>query len=217
MINLLNIRFIYGLMLFTMLLLTSPASKAEFSGAQANLATDQLANFISVEAKQIDYRAQILYKYLAAKNSPLQYHAQDFIDAADTYGIDWKLVPSIAGVESTYGQHIPGGHQPEFTTYNAWGWGVYGNQAHGFKSWRDGIFTVSQGLKTRYIDRGLTNPYAMNKVYASSPTWGAKVTNLLSDLTVFSQKEQKNFKSKTKIKIDSQENIAGASAKIASR
>ncbi len=66
-----------------------------------------------VEAKKLDRKAEILAQYLAKYNSPLQYHAQDFIDAANTYKLDWKLVASIAGVESTFGKFIPGG-------YNGW-------------------------------------------------------------------------------------------------
>ena len=125
-----------------------------------------------------DRRAEILQAYLARYNSPLQAHAADFIEAADTYNMDWKLVPAIAGVESTFGKHIPGG-------YNGWGWGVYGNQALGFKSWRHGIFTVAEGLKKNYIDKGLTTPIAMNRIYASSPTWGTKVNYFLNDIVVY--------------------------------
>src|SRR5262249_29143298 len=83
-----------------------------------------------VEAKPVDQRAVILKDYLAQYNSPLENHAQDFVDAADSYGIDWKLVPAISGVESTFGKAIPGG-------FNGWGWGVYGTQAIYFKSWRE--------------------------------------------------------------------------------
>ncbi|MBI2601242.1 glucosaminidase domain-containing protein [Candidatus Daviesbacteria bacterium] len=133
-----------------------------------------------VETKKEDQRVKILADYLAKYNSPLQYHAQDFIDAADEYGIDWRLVPAIAGVESTFGRFIPGG-------YNAWGWGVYGTQAIYFTSWKDGIFTVSKGLKENYISKGLTDPYAMNRIYAASPAWGWKVDYFLKDIDSFSR------------------------------
>lgn len=135
---------------------------------------------MTISAKPLDPRAQILKDYLHKYNSPLAYHAQDFIEAADTYGVDWKLVPSIAGVESTFGRFIPGG-------YNAWGWGVYGDQALGFQSWKDGIYTLNKGLKEKYINRGLTNPYLMNRIYASSPTWGTKVSFFMGDLDQFSK------------------------------
>lgn len=131
-----------------------------------------------IQAKKLDKKAEILAKYLANFDSPLQYHAQDFIDAADTYKLDWRLLPSIAGVESTFGKQIPGG-------YNAWGWGVYGTQAIYFNSWKEGIFTIAKGLRENYYDKGLTEPYAINRVYAASPYWGGRVSYFMQDLEKF--------------------------------
>ncbi len=131
-----------------------------------------------IEAKKLDNKANILSEYLASYNSPMQYHAQDFIDAADAYNLDWKLLPAIAGVESTFGKHIPGG-------FNAWGWGVYGTQAIYFNSWRDGMFTIAKGLRENYLNKGLTDPYAINRIYAASKSWGAHVTYFMADLERF--------------------------------
>src|SRR3989338_10148217 len=86
-----------------------------------------------LQIKEADERTRILADYFAKYNSPFEYHAQDFIDAADEYDVDWKLVPSIAGVESTFGKRTYG--------YNAWGWGIYGDQTLNFASWRTGIYT----------------------------------------------------------------------------
>lgn len=133
-----------------------------------------------IEIKSLDNEARVLSNYLAKYNSPLQYHAQDFIDAANQYGLDWKMLPSIAGVESTFGKQIPGG-------YNAWGWGVYGTQAIYFKSWKEGIFEVARGLRENYLDKGLQDPHAINKVYAASPRWGSKVSFFMKDLDNFSK------------------------------
>lgn len=135
---------------------------------------------MSVEAKAVDKRVVVLKDYLEKYDSPLVNQASDFVEAADLYGVDWKLVPAISGVESTFGKQIPGG-------FNAWGWGVYGNQALGFESWRHGIFTVTKGLRENYINKGLTEPFAMNKVYASSTHWGTNVTYFMTDLEKFSQ------------------------------
>lgn len=158
------------------------------SGGIANANSQE----VQIEAKKLDKQAEILTNYFAKFNSPLQYHAQDFIDAANTYQVDWKLVPAIAGVESTFGKFIPGG-------YNAWGWGVYGTQAIYFDSWRDGIFTVTKGLKEKYINKGLTDPYSMNKVYAASPYWGGHVSYFLSDLEKFELEYNQLHSFKTEI------------------
>lgn len=128
--------------------------------------------------KKLDNKAQILSAYLASYNSPLEYSAQDFVDAAEKYELDWKMLPAIAGVESTFGKFIPGG-------YNGWGWGVYGTQAIYFKSWKEGIFTVAKGLRENYFNKGLTEAYSINRVYATSPAWGGNVTYFMNDLEKF--------------------------------
>lgn len=139
----------------------------------------------SVEAKQLDERAVILQAYLAKHNAPLQYHAQDFIEAADQYDLDWKFVAAISGVESTFGKHVPGGTDPQYSSFNGWGWGVYGDNSLGFDSWRDGIFTVSKGLRENYFNKGLTEPYSINKKYAASKSWGKNVTFFLNEIAKF--------------------------------
>ncbi|MBI2196690.1 glucosaminidase domain-containing protein [Candidatus Daviesbacteria bacterium] len=150
------------------------------------------SQFNLVEAKKLDRRAEILSSYLAKFDSPLQYHAQDFIDAAETYQLDWKMLPAIAGVESTFGKQIPGG-------YNGWGWGVYGTQAIYFTSWRDAIFTISKGLREGYLDKGLNDPYSMNRVYAASPHWGGKVSYFMQDLENFADKFELNKQQTTSV------------------
>lgn len=166
------------ILIFTFTLLPTTSYPLDVVTAQ------QAPENAEVDVRQLDKRALILRDYLQRYDSPLQDHAQDFVDAAEKYHLDWKLVTAIAGVESTFGKQIPGG-------YNAWGWGVYGDQALGFRSWREGIFEVSRGLKEGYIDQGLTDPMSMNRIYAASPVWGYKVSYFLEDLEMFSKKYDK--------------------------
>jgi hypothetical protein len=81
-----------------------------------------------VEEKTTDSRVRILKAYLEQYNSPLVTHAQDFVEIADKYNLDWKLVAAISGVESTFGQQIP------YESFNGWGWGIYGDNMIRFKS-----------------------------------------------------------------------------------
>lgn len=158
-----------------------------------------------VKAQMFDPQAKVLADYLATHDSPLQYHAQDFVNAAKVYGLDWKLLPAIAGVESTFGRFTPGG-------YNAWGWGVYGNQAVYFRSWKEGIFVISEGLKKEYVDKGLNNPYSMNRIYATSPYWGYKVSYFMQELGKFAD----NYQEENTTQIGKAPNIAAASGQLAS-
>jgi hypothetical protein len=136
-------------------------------------------------SEKSDVRVYILEAYLNKYNSPLKGEAINFVEAADKYNLDWKLVAAISGVESTFGKFTPGG--ASYPSYNGWGWGVYGTQALYFKSWKEGIYTVSEGLRMHYYNKGLTNPYAINRVYAASPTWGAHVSYFLADMEDFEQ------------------------------
>ncbi len=165
---------------------------------------------MEISSQKLDPRAVILRDYFVKYNSPLQYHAQDFVDASDEYGVDWKLVPAIAGVESTFGENTPGG-------YNGWGWGVYGNQAIYFSSWHDAIFTVTKGIKENYISKGMTDPYSMNYSYAASPYWGGHVDYFIQDISAFAAKYPS-----TDVKVAAEtstidKSTAGSSASLANK
>lgn len=169
------------LQILIMLLFTLFSFNLNFGGAPVVAENNQYSK--EVELRELDERAKILSDYLAKYNSPMQYSAQDFVDAAELYGLDWRMLPAIAGVESTFGKFIPGG-------YNAWGWGVYGTNVIYFKSWRDGIFTIAKGLRENYLNRGLQDPYSINRAYAASKTWGFRVSFFMNDLEKYSHKYQ---------------------------
>lgn len=125
-----------------------------------------------------DFRVVKLQAFLAQYDSPLTPYAQVFVDRADEYQIDWKLVPAITGVESTFGKQIP------FNSYNAYGWN---NGNYRFQSWEDSIKTVSQALKEKYYNRGLDTPYKIGPVYAPpSSTWAGKVSRFMNEIENFS-------------------------------
>lgn len=148
--------------------------------AQVKLAGMSAATFTPVEKVKTDTRAKALQAYLVATNSPLADSAETFVKSADKYDIDWKLVAAISGLESGYGQHIP------YNSYNAWGWGVYGTNVHYFASWDDGIETISQSIRERYMDqRGATNVYEIGATYAASPTWAVRVEGIMNRIDAF--------------------------------
>lgn len=127
-----------------------------------------------ISQSEYDYRVQNLKNFLAKFSSPLVPYAQDFVSYADANGLDYRLVPSITGVESTFGKQIP------YKSYNAYGW-VNGNFS--FKSWPDSISVVSSTLKNNYIDRGVTSISEIAHVYAPpSSTWGSKVKYFVSKI-----------------------------------
>lgn len=141
------------------------------------------AAFISdtVEEK-IDYRSQILEKYLQKYNSPLTPYARNFVLEADKNNIDWKLLVAISGVESTFGKQVPA------NSYNGWGWGIFGSQTKYFTSWDDAIATISKGIRVDYMNKwGAKDIYSIGRIYAASPTWANRVTYFSEDIETFGE------------------------------
>jgi hypothetical protein len=143
-----------------------------------NLATADASAQQRSDAQGKDARVAKLRAYLETHASPLADEAEHFVAEADRLGLDWKLVAAIAGVESTFGKFIPR------NSYNGWGWGIFTGASDGihFKDWRDGITTVSEGLRYRYIDKGATSIEQIGRIYAASPAWSTKVRFFLTQI-----------------------------------
>jgi len=145
--------------------------------AQEFAAGSSAALLKSDSLKASDSRVRILREFLENYDSPLVPFAEIFVETADKYNLDWKLVVAISGVESTFGQQIPD------NSFNGWGWGIYGDNMIRFSSWEEGIKTVSEGLRTKYIDKwGAKNIYEIGRIYAASPTWAARVEHFMNSI-----------------------------------
>jgi hypothetical protein len=145
-------------------------------------ATNSSPRLTSSNLKQMgfDSRVKTLTSFLKQYDSPLTPFASNFVELADKYNLDWKLVAAISGVESTFGKEIP----PD--SYNAWGWGVYGDNVTRFNSWEDGIATISQGLRVRYMDQwGGKDIYEIGANYASSKAWAGHVEYYMDKIQEF--------------------------------
>lgn len=156
------------------------AMAQEASGSSATL------NSI-ITVRPIDNRAQILQDYLNQQGSPLAPFAQDFVNSADKHNLDWKLVASIAGLESGYGKHIPA------YSHNGWGWGYSNGTVKHFDSWDDAIEEISGGLRNNYLkDNPQSNPYVIGPKYAASPTWAIRVTYFMDQLDQYRMRNAKS-------------------------
>ncbi len=121
-----------------------------------------------------DYRVFLLKNYLEKHNSPLAESSEDFIACADKYNIDWRFVPAISGVESTFGKRIPR------NSFNAYGWA---NGNYYFKSWPDSIEIVSKTLREKYIDNGANSIDEIARIYAPpSSDWSWKVKWFMNEI-----------------------------------
>lgn len=176
--------------IITLLLVISTLLVASPQKAQAEVKTpsatfETLASNTNVNDIK-EHRIVILQQYLEDHNSPMSTSARTFVETADTNSLDWRFVASIAGVESSYGLHIPP------NSYNGWGFGVYGNNVLRFSSWDDAIVTISQTLKTRYVNNGAKDIYAIGRIYAADPAWATKVQHFMNDISAY----EKNYADK---------------------
>lgn len=136
-----------------------------------------------------DYRTDALKQYLRKYDFTLANESKTFIDEADANDIDWKLLASIAGVESTFGQQVP------VNCNNAWGFGIYANHTKCFPSYNEAIKTISKAIRKQYIDTwGDNDIYAIGHDYAASPTWAYKVNYFMNGIDEFYLKYVNNHK-----------------------
>lgn len=144
--------------------------KAEFSGSTSYVVTDP--RIIAMRKFLIDYR------------SPMYPYADVFIIEADKYGLDWRLVASITGVESAFGNMIP------YKSNNGWGWrgGPNGNFSN-FTTWRQGIEVVTRGLALGYGIK--LTPFQIEPTYCPpcgqnpAHSWANGVTKYMNELDYY--------------------------------
>lgn len=160
----------------TIFLFLSIGSLLKGNFAHAAERMGESSAMISFPKKQIDHRKEKLENFLRFYESPLAPYASYFIKMADRYLLDWKLLPAISGVESSYGKMTP------LDSYNAYGWN---NGRYCFKDWPEGIETLSKGLRENYIDRGAITLEQIGTIYAESPTWAERVKSNMEEIENF--------------------------------
>jgi hypothetical protein len=144
--------------------------------AYAALPTTQ--NIFSVSIQQNDGRTEKVRQFLARYGSPLEPFAQDIIDAADAFELDYRLIPAIAMQESNLCRVIPD------NSYNCWGFGIYGKTITRFKDYKDAIYTVTKTLATKYKSKGLVTPDQIMTMYtpSSNGSWAFSVNHFMKVL-----------------------------------
>lgn len=111
-------------------------------------------------------------------NAPLAGHAETFVQVANKYELDYRLLPAIATLES-------GGGKNNFRSYNAWGWGD-----KDFASFDEGIEVVGRGLRTGYIDKGADTVEKIAPIYCppNYRNWVASVNQFMTEIEGMSGK-----------------------------
>jgi len=168
------------LFFLTIFLFFANRVKAEIIAGSSAPLTHQ--SFISQEDIQTEKEKQlaiVIESVLTRYGSPMAGESESFVQACIKYQIDCYLLPSIAGLESTFGKFI----WPN--SYNAFGW------ARGFmmfENWADGIDTVAKGLRNGYLDKGALTVEDIGPIYSESPTWAVRVNYFIDQ---FQKEEEK--------------------------
>lgn len=131
-----------------------------------------------------DPRVLALRQFLIDYNSPMYPYAEVFVTEADKYGLDWRLVAAISGVESAFGNLIP------YQSHNGWGWkGDPTRDWSYFNSWADGIAAVSEGLGVWY--GGHLTPFEIEPAYCppcgqtEGHPWANGVTRFMNEMDLY--------------------------------
>ena len=143
--------------------------------SQISMSQEKTKPELLTEFKTQDIRVANL-KYFFRKYESVLYDQSEFIvKMADQFKLDYRLIPAIAMQESGLCKNIYEG------SYNCWGWGIYGNTVTRFGSYEEAIETISRGLKTNYIDKGLTTPEDIMRKYTppSTGSWAFGVNFFL--------------------------------------
>jgi len=138
---------------------------------------DSKMNF-RVEYKKVD-RKEALTKFFERYNSPLVNNVDKFIEVADIYGIDYRLIPSISCMESTCGKVLIK------DSYNPFGWGIYGTNVIYFKNYDEAIKVVGEGLNKGYFAKGYDTVEEIAPIYTppNHYNWKNGVTFFMNQIS----------------------------------
>ncbi len=153
--------------LLILLLVPKQVLASKEAGASASITTRVVKNSTALKHLDTSLKRKVIYEMLITNNSPLVGEVDAFIETCTKYKIDCYLLPSITGLESSFGKFILPG------SYNPFGWG--GGYLI-FNSWVDGIDAVGRGIKENYMARGADTIEKIGPIYAASPTWAVRVT-----------------------------------------
>lgn len=153
------------------LFLVAPVKADIEAGGSAPLVYNSFISSSDIEELKQKKIKIVIENVLKRYGSPLSEESDSFVRACIKYQIDCYLLPSIAGLESTFGKFVwPNSHNP-------FGW------ARGymmFDTWSEGIDTVGKGLRKGYLNKGALTVEDIGPIYSESPTWAVRVQYFVS-------------------------------------
>lgn len=138
-------------------------------------------NRLSQDIVYLDARSLMVKNFFQGYRSPLSELGGLFVEVADKYGLDWRLLPAIAMQESL------GGKKVIKNSYNPFGYGIYGNLIIRFSSWDEAVEKVGKALKQDYLNQGLNTPDKIMAKYTppsleKGGAWARGVKSFMQEL-----------------------------------
>ncbi len=136
---------------------------------------------LSTVFETADARPEILARFLERYNSPLKPYDQygkKLVDIADSYNLDYRLLPAIAMQESNLCKKIPS------SSFNCLGFGVTATTTFRFESYEQAFEAAAKSLKKNYIDKGLDTPEKIMHRYtpSSNGSWAHSVNRWIWEM-----------------------------------
>lgn len=128
-----------------------------------------------------DARAKIVEDFFKDYKSLLADYSSIFVQVADKYALDFRLMPAIAMQESNGGKKIIK------DSHNPFGYGIYGKLVIRFASWEESIERVGKALRADYLDQGLKTPVQIMAKYtppslSKGGAWANGVSSFMEEL-----------------------------------
>jgi len=148
------------------------------SHSVAFAALPSLQNMLQDQITQVDARVEIVRQFFERYKSPLEPFAAAVVQTADTYDIDFRLIPAIAMQESNLCKKAPE------NSYNCWGFGIYGQKVTRFNNYGEAINAVTKTLALKYKTDGLDTPEEIMQRYTprSNGSWADSVNYFMDQL-----------------------------------
>lgn len=166
---------------FSLYLSTTKFVKPSVQSFKLYAALPESTSSITDNIEQADARPKIIENFFTGYKSVLSANSITFVQVADKYKLDYRLLPSIAMQESN------GGRKVISDSYNPFGYGIYGALVTRFNSWDEAIERVGRALREDYLNKGLKTPYQIMTKYTppsleKEGAWAKGVSTFMKEL-----------------------------------
>ncbi len=144
-----------------------PPGVVVFAGMLGIAAAAHAEQDVTKTRRKFDLREAMLRKFFNENKCPAERFSGIFVSEADSHSLDWRLLPSLAVIETGGGRTAPNN--------NLFGWA---NGKTRFDSISEAIHTVAAALSFGSAYKGKDTAGKL-KIYNHSAAYGSKVAGMM--------------------------------------